>query len=143
MAQYTRGLDPGALKDNVIVITGTIALISISTVSNLLGGANGIGAALVEYACEHGAYVCFGDLAAEAGEAIATKVNGSNSSPPRAVFVQTDVTSYDSVLKLFDTAMDTYGRIDHAVAGAGISEIGNVFDPGLDMESIRQVRLPL
>ncbi|CEL09220.1 hypothetical protein ASPCAL12359 [Aspergillus calidoustus] len=123
MAQYTRALAPGALKDKVIVLTG---------------GANGIGAALVEYACEHGAYVCFGDLAAEAGEAIAQKVNASNSSPPRAVFVQTDVTSYDSVLKLFDTAMDTYGHIDHAVAGAGITEIGNPFDPALDMESIRQ-----
>ncbi|KAL2783108.1 hypothetical protein BJX66DRAFT_319127 [Aspergillus keveii] len=123
MAQYARALDPGALKDKVIVLTG---------------GANGIGAALVEYACEHGAYVCFGDLAAEAGEAIAKKLNGSNPSPPRAVFVQTDVTSYDSVLKLFDTAMDTYGRIDHAIAGAGITEIGNVFDPALDMESIRK-----
>jgi hypothetical protein len=37
--------------------------------------------------------------------------------------------------------MDTYGRIDHAVAGAGITEIGNVFDSALDMESIRQVRI--
>ncbi|KAJ0422355.1 hypothetical protein BJY00DRAFT_311076 [Aspergillus carlsbadensis] len=123
MAQYTRGLAPDALKDKVIVLTG---------------GANGIGAALVEYACDHGAYVCFGDLAAEAGDAIAEKANASNSSPPRAVFVRTDVTSYDSVLRLFDVAMDTYGRIDHAVAGAGITEIGNVFDPALDMESIRR-----
>ncbi|KAL2841136.1 hypothetical protein BJY01DRAFT_257141 [Aspergillus pseudoustus] len=123
MSQYTRGLAADALKDKVIVLTG---------------GANGIGAALVEYACEHGAYVYFGDLAVEAGEAIAKRVNRTNSSPPRAVFVQTDVTSYDSVLKLFDSAMDTYGRIDHAVAGAGITEIGNIFDPALDMESIRQ-----
>jgi hypothetical protein len=37
--------------------------------------------------------------------------------------------------------MDTYGRIDHAIAGAGITEIGNVFDPALDMESIRKVSL--
>ncbi|KAL2822445.1 hypothetical protein BJX63DRAFT_441119 [Aspergillus granulosus] len=123
MSQYTRSLAPNALKDKVIVLTG---------------GANGIGAALVEYACENGAYVCFGDLAVEAGKEVAMKVNPSDSSPPRAVFVQTDVTNYESVLKLFDTAMDTYGRIDHAVAGAGITEIGNIFDPALTMESIRQ-----
>ncbi|KAL4871485.1 hypothetical protein BDV12DRAFT_206229 [Aspergillus spectabilis] len=123
MAQYTKELIPGSLKDKVIVLTG---------------GANGIGASLVEYACENGAFVCFGDLAIEAGEALAKKVNADSSSPPRAIFVQTDVTSYDSVLNIFDKAMHTYGHIDHAVAGAGIVEIGNVFDPALTMESIRQ-----
>ncbi|KAL2871172.1 putative 3-hydroxyacyl-CoA dehydrogenase [Aspergillus lucknowensis] len=125
MAQYTRSLAPDALKDKVIVLTG---------------GANGIGASLVEHACANGAYVCFGDLAVEAGEALAKTVNASNpnSSPPRAVFVQTDVTNYESVLGLFDAAMENYGRIDHAVAGAGIVEIGNIFDPALNMESIRQ-----
>ncbi|KAL2814686.1 hypothetical protein BDW59DRAFT_176387 [Aspergillus cavernicola] len=121
MAQYTRDLTPGSLKDKVIVLTG---------------GANGIGASLVEYCCQNGAFVCFGDLAVEAGETIANKFNSSTS--PRAVFVQTDVTSYESVLNLFDKAMDTYGRIDHAVAGAGISEIGNAFDPSLNMDTIRQ-----
>ncbi|KAL4877430.1 hypothetical protein BJY04DRAFT_230746 [Aspergillus karnatakaensis] len=122
MSQYTKDLIPGSLKDKVIVLTG---------------GANGIGAAFVEHAISHGAFVCFGDLATEAGEALAKKVAG-NSSPPRAVFVRTDVTSYDSVLALFDKALETYGRIDHAIAGAGITELGNVFDPALDMQSIRQ-----
>lgn len=97
----------------------------------------------MEYACQNGAYVCFGDLSTEAGMSIATKVNGDSSSPqpqpPRAIFVQTDVASYDSVLNLFDKAMNTYGRIDHAVAGAGIGEIGNAFDPSLNMETIREV----
>ncbi|KAL4927996.1 putative 3-hydroxyacyl-CoA dehydrogenase [Aspergillus undulatus] len=122
MSQYTKDLTPDSLKDKVVVLTG---------------GANGIGASLVEYAVQNSAYVCFGDLTTEAGEEVARKVN-NGSSPPRAVFVQTDVTKYDSVLGLFDKAMEVYGHIDHAVAGAGISEIGNVFDPALDMESIRQ-----
>ncbi|KAL3478508.1 hypothetical protein BJX99DRAFT_224248, partial [Aspergillus californicus] len=122
MSQYTRGLTPDSLKDKVVVLTG---------------GANGIGASLVEYCCQNGALVCFGDLAADAGESIA-KANATSSSPPRAVFVQTDVTSYDSVLALFDKAMDTYGRVDHAVAGAGISELGNIFHPALNMDSVRE-----
>ncbi|KAL4949233.1 hypothetical protein BDW69DRAFT_203007 [Aspergillus filifer] len=106
MAQYTKDLVPGSLKDKVIVLTS--------------------------------AFVCFGDLATEAGEALAEKVNGCHGpSPPRAVFVRTDVTSYDSVLGLFDKAMEIYGKIDHADAGAGITESGNVFDPALDLSSIR------
>ncbi|KAL5335560.1 hypothetical protein BJX70DRAFT_410370 [Aspergillus crustosus] len=124
MSQYTQELIPGSLEDKVIVLTG---------------GANGIGASLVEYACENGALVCFGDLAVEPGEALAKKVSGDgNASPPRALFVRTDVTSYDSLLGLFDKAMQVYGRIDHAVAGAGIVEIGNVFDPALTMEAVRE-----
>ncbi|KAL4994046.1 hypothetical protein BDV10DRAFT_199066 [Aspergillus recurvatus] len=125
MAQYTKALAPDSLKDKVIVLTG---------------GANGIGASLVEYAVQTGAYVCFGDVSAQAGEAIAKTVNANSpSSPPRAVFVQTDVTNYGSVLSLFDRAIQVYGHVDHAVAGAGIVEIGNVFDPALDMQSIREV----
>ncbi|KAL4937815.1 hypothetical protein BDV06DRAFT_226602 [Aspergillus oleicola] len=125
MSQYTKDLVPNSLKDKVIVLTG---------------GANGIGASLVEYATSNGAFVCFGDLAIEAGEALAEKVceSDGSSSPPRAVFIRTDVSRYDSVLGLFDKAMEAYGRIDHAIAGAGITEIGNVFDPGLDMNSVRQ-----
>ncbi|KAL6236255.1 hypothetical protein BDW75DRAFT_117335 [Aspergillus navahoensis] len=124
MAQYTEALTPDSLKDKVIVLTG---------------GANGIGASLVEYAIQNGAYVCFGDVSTQAGDEIAKTVNANTpSSPPRAIFVQTDVTSYDSVLGLFDKAMEAYGRIDHVVAGAGIVEIGNVFDPALDLRSIRE-----
>ncbi|CBF75878.1 hypothetical protein AN3564.2 [Aspergillus nidulans FGSC A4] len=130
MAQYTKTLSPDSLQDKVLVVTGT-------------GGANGIGASLVEYAVQNGASVCFGDVSVQAGEEIARTVKANApSSPPRAVFVPTDVTKYDSVLALFDRAMEVFGRIDHAVAGAGIVEIGNVFDPALDMQSIREASQP-
>lgn len=56
-----------------------------------------------------------------------------------AVFQYTNVAEYSDVLGLFDTTMKTYGRIDHAVAGAGIGETGNPFDPALTMESVREV----
>jgi NAD(P)-dependent dehydrogenase (short-subunit alcohol dehydrogenase family) len=53
--------------------------------------------------------------------------------------VQIDVTDYDSVLRLFDTAWKKYGRVDVAISNAGIQEVGNLFDPGLDLESIKIV----
>lgn len=54
-------------------------------------------------------------------------------------FVQTDVTDYNSILRLFDTAWKKYGRLDIAISNAGIQEVGNLFDPGLDLESIKVV----
>jgi len=103
------------------------------------GGANGIGASLVELCCENGAYVCFGDTAAAAGDQLAQKLSASSSSKPRTLFRQTDVTDYKSILSLFDAALEIYGHIDHVVAAAGIQEIGNWFDPALTLEDVREV----
>lgn len=58
-------------------------------------------------------------------------------------FVQTDVTDYNSVLRLFDTAWKKYRRVDIAISNAGIQEVGNWFDPGLDLESVKTVRYSL
>ncbi|KAJ5887732.1 hypothetical protein N7495_007773 [Penicillium taxi] len=126
MSQFIPNVTAESLKDKVVLVTG---------------GANGIGANLVEYLCQNGAYVCFGDKAAAAGNELSAKiVAASASSPtrPQAIFYETDVTDYKSVLGLFDTALETYGHIDHVVAAAGITEIGNWFDPELTMEDIRQ-----
>lgn len=57
----------------------------------------------------------------------------------RVVFQNTDVTSYHSVLALFDLAFETFKRIDHVVSAAGITEIGNWFDFGLTLDSVREV----
>lgn len=108
------------------------------------GGANGIGASFVNFCCQHGAYVCFGDLNTAKGEEVAQaccapKTSSNQTSPPQALFHQTDVTDYQSILDLFDTTLRTYGRIDHAVAAAGIVEIGNWFDPELTLETVRKV----
>ncbi|KAI9928975.1 hypothetical protein AWENTII_001358 [Aspergillus wentii] len=94
---------------------------------------------LVQFCSENGACVCFGDIAFDQGENVAEKCCSSNpSTTPQALFHQTDVTDYHSVLGLFDTAFKTYGRIDHAVAGAGILDNGNGFDPELTLESFRE-----
>ncbi|OJJ97856.1 hypothetical protein ASPACDRAFT_45156 [Aspergillus aculeatus ATCC 16872] len=118
-------LTADSLRDKVILITG---------------GANGIGASLVEYSCKHGAYVCVGDVAVAAGANLVERVcaASSSSTPSRAIFQETDVTDYQSILDLFDTAYKTYGRIDHVVAGAGVLEIGNWFDPDLTLETLRE-----
>lgn len=90
--------------------------------------------------------MCIGDLDSTSGERLLKECCDrfrpeEEGMPPRAIFQTTDVTSYPSVLALFDQAFKTYKRIDHVVSAAGIVEIGNWFDTALTMETVRQVSL--
>ena len=113
--------DTSVLKDKVVVITG---------------GALGVGASLVRLLHTAGAHVVFGDVLDEPGKDLEKELSSSSGSTVR--YVHCDVTSYDQNLRLFDTALQTCGRIDHAVANAGLGEQGNMFDPELSLESVRE-----
>ena len=54
-------------------------------------------------------------------------------------FLKTDVSKYEDNLALFRTAFEKYGKVDHALAIAGIVEQGNWFDAGLTLESVEKV----
>jgi NAD(P)-dependent dehydrogenase (short-subunit alcohol dehydrogenase family) len=64
----------------------------------------------------YGAHVIFGDIGSFGGAALAS------SLPADVHFVITDVTSYDSLLALFDKALKLYERVDIAISNAGIVE---------------------
>ncbi|KAJ9629584.1 hypothetical protein H2203_001959 [Taxawa tesnikishii (nom. ined.)] len=109
MAQF-HPPDLSVLKDKVVVITG---------------GALGIGSQLVRLCHSHGAHVFFGDVLTEPAEKLVEELSvsaaDSASGPaPKIYFVRTDVSDYQDNLKLFDTAYQTCGRIDHAVSAAGM-----------------------
>ncbi|OAP56326.1 hypothetical protein AYL99_09505 [Fonsecaea erecta] len=112
----------GRLKGKVVLLTG---------------GAHGIGEALAKFCTNQGAYVCFGDLDKKAGQALADDLNKAH--PNSASFKTTDVTNYQSMIDLFDFCLGRYGRVDSAISCAGIIEIGNWFDPHLDLTSVREV----
>ncbi|GAB7347140.1 hypothetical protein MBLNU459_g3262t2 [Dothideomycetes sp. NU459] len=128
MSQFTPP-DVEALKDKVVVLTGV----------SYAGGALGIGAELVRLCHGAGAHVFFGDVLTESGEALVKELSASSKSGQQHLrFVHTDVANYQSNLKLFDTAYETCGRIDHAASVAGIGERGNIVDPALTLESVRE-----
>ena len=52
-------------------------------------------------------------------------------------YVRCDVTSYEDNLRLFDTAFNAFGRIDHAWSNAGIVEQGDIFDPSLTLDNVK------
>ena len=105
-------------------------------IKNCTGGALGIGAEVVRLCHAAGAHVFFGDVLVDAGEALAREL--SSDSKPHVVFVPTDVSDYQSNLRLFDTAYEKCGRVDHAASVAGVGERGNIVDSGLTLESVRQ-----
>lgn len=97
----------------------------------------GIGKELVHLCHSAGAHVFFGDVLEEAGNALEQELS-SSSSKQHVKFVPTDVSDYQSNLRLFELAYETCGRVDHAASVAGIGERGNIVDPGLTLESVRQ-----
>lgn len=88
---------------------------------------------MVKFFNAHGASVVLGDVDAERGAALA------GSFPAKVHFLHTDVTSYESLLGLFDKAIKEYDRIDIAISCAGITEKAGWFMPALcNMETVRQ-----
>ena len=99
------------------------------------GGGNGIGAATLQYLCEAGARVVFGDYDNAAGEKVAKSFSDAATAP---LFVHMDASKYADNIRLFRTALDSFGRVDHAIACAGIIERGRWFDPELTIESVEK-----
>lgn len=93
-------MDTG-LKDKVVVITG---------------GGGGIGRACALAFAAEGARVVAADLNLALAEAVAAEVGGGD----RAIAVQVDVTSPESVQAAFDAAVAAFGQVDVLVNGAGI-----------------------
>lgn len=107
----------------------------------LSGGAQGIGAATVKLFHQAGAYVIFGDWAAEKGQQLEQELRGAQSADTGNVhFLRLDVRDYASQLALFDLAHKTYGHVDVAVSCAAVGEPGGWFEPeNLNLETVRNV----
>lgn len=82
-----------------------------------------------------GARVVFGDFDKHSGEKLAESFSNPSTLP---IFVELDVSKYEDNLKLFRTALDKFGRVDHAIACAGIVERGKWFDPDLTIETVEK-----
>ena len=94
------------------------------------GGANGIGAAIVQGYARLNANIVIADLPSAASSA--NKIINAIVGSGRAIFVSVDITDWSSMVDLFKTAKSEFGRVDIVVANAGIMETKPFFDFDLD-----------
>lgn len=89
--------------------TGRVAIVT--------GGASGIGEATVRSFAKEGAKVVIADINAESGQSIVAELK---SLSQEAAFIQVNVGLTEDCKKIFQFALDTYGKIDILVNCAGV-----------------------
>ncbi|KAH7244878.1 putative 3-hydroxyacyl-CoA dehydrogenase [Fusarium solani] len=112
------------LKDKVVVLTG---------------GAHGVGESIVKTLYSVGAHVVFGDIDEPSCHQLAEHLAKEKPTSTGSLrFRRVDVRDYGDNLALFQDALTTHGRVDHALSIAGVTEGQNWFTPELDLESVAQ-----
>jgi sorbitol-6-phosphate 2-dehydrogenase len=91
------------LRDRIVIVTG---------------GAQGLGAALVERLAREGCHVVVADLNLEGAEQTATEI--TETTDRRAIAVKVDVTDEGQVEAMVQRTVDEFGRLDILVSNAGI-----------------------
>ncbi|KAM7188917.1 hypothetical protein V8F33_010364 [Rhypophila sp. PSN 637] len=118
---------PGSLAitdDDIPSLEGEVAIIT--------GGGSGIGLAAVRLLAGKGAQVFVLDLNEPNAQTIPLAPAGETPLPDKATFVRCDVSSWQDLRSAFETAVSQAGRIDIAIANAGVSEEYDYFADQFD-----------
>jgi NAD(P)-dependent dehydrogenase (short-subunit alcohol dehydrogenase family) len=94
---------------NAGLLDGQVAMVT--------GAANGIGRAIAEVFAAEGATLGLADIDRQKVEAVASGLQASGAD---VVAIETDVSSDASMARCVDAIVDRFGRLDVAVANAGI-----------------------
>jgi 3-oxoacyl-[acyl-carrier protein] reductase len=92
-------------------------------VAIVTGGAQGIGLAIAEALCAHGAHVLLADINLEKADAA---VDALVSEGAKVASARVDVTSEDDQTRLIDTCLNLFGRVDILVNNAGVTRDGYI-----------------
>ena len=102
---------------------------------HLIGGGSGVGLATVRLLeTKNAAGIVILDYRKPADDIL-------HSLSKTTIFVQADVTSWKSLQNAFQSAIDTFGRIDGVYANAGIGELDHLFIDNVD-ETTGELREP-
>ncbi|MBU2490889.1 MAG: SDR family oxidoreductase, partial [Proteobacteria bacterium] len=92
------------------------------------GGASGIGRALCGELARRGATVVVADLDETGAKAVTSAITGTGG---KALAVKTDVTKFEEVSDLVNTAIREFGRLDYLFNNAGVGVGGEARDMDL------------
>lgn len=96
-------------------LSGKVAIVT--------GAGSGIGRAIAEVFAEEKAKIVVAEFNTEGGEETVKQIQAKGGE---AVFIQTDVSDPESVRKITEQTMDSFGRIDILVNNAGVYLPGDV-----------------
>jgi NAD(P)-dependent dehydrogenase (short-subunit alcohol dehydrogenase family) len=99
-------------------LSGRVALVT--------GGAGLLGAEFCQTLAQAGAQVAVADLDAEAAQRVAAGLNRPDSTTLHALAVESDVSQPESVQRMLETTLKTFGRLDILVNSAALDP---KFDP--------------
>ncbi len=99
------------------MIEGKVAVIT--------GASQGIGHACADRFVKEGAKVVLSDVADDAGQQAARQLREQGGD---AVYTHCDVSRKSEVEDLFDFAIEEYGRVDTAIANAGIVHMADILE---------------
>jgi glucose 1-dehydrogenase len=91
----------------------------------ITGASGGIGLACAQRFVKEGAKVVVSDVADEQGEKAVAELKNQGGD---AIYVHCDVRSKQEIENLFDVAIKTFGRVDTAIANAGIVHASDVLE---------------
>lgn len=83
----------------------------------ITGASSGLGEATARYLSDQGAIVVLGARRADRIQSLADELTGGGG---KALAITTDVTNYDQVKNLVDTAVQMYSRVDVIINNAGL-----------------------
>jgi NAD(P)-dependent dehydrogenase (short-subunit alcohol dehydrogenase family) len=98
-------------------------------VSLVTGATSGIGMVTAQMLAAEGSKVMLAARRSDRGKALVEEIQTAGGE---ATFVQTDVAQRDSIVKMVQTTLETYGRLDCAFNNAGIA--GSTFVAAADIE---------
>ncbi|CAM1501206.1 Fc.00g103680.m01.CDS01 [Cosmosporella sp. VM-42] len=99
--------------------TGSDSFSVAAKTAIVTGAGSGINLAFAELLLSRGCNVVFADLALRPE---AEHILNNYQKSPRALFVQTDVTSWPALSNMFDVTLKTFGGFDIVCPGAGVYE---------------------
>ena len=91
----------------------------------ITGASQGIGYACAERFIKEGAKVVLSDVEDDIGEQVTAKLCESGGD---AIYVHCDVSKKQEIKNLFDKAIEKYGRVDTAIANAGIVHPADILE---------------
>jgi dehydrogenase/reductase SDR family member 4 len=100
------------MKNNILDLTGKVAIVT--------GASKGIGEAIAQYYAAHGAKVVVNSRKQEAVDSVVAHINTEGG---QALGVAGQVGNSDDCQNIFNTTMETYGRVDILVNNAAANPV--------------------